>query len=95
MIAYAAGGAHVTAAQSMIAKLEAAIIFPLITLMMSVAFLYFVWGVYQYILNAEDEGARSTGKQHMMFGIIGFLIIISAYGILKIAAGTFGVSVPN
>ena len=93
MIAFAADGAHVTAAKSMLAKIESAILFPLMTLMMAVALLVFLWGMYEYVLNADDEGARSTGKMHMMYGIIGLLVMISALGILKIAAGTFGIAV--
>ena len=93
MIAFAADGAHVTAAKSMLAKIESAILFPLMTLMMAVALLVFLWGVYEYVLNADDESARSTGKMHMMYGIIGLLVMISALGILKIAAGTFGIPV--
>jgi hypothetical protein len=93
MIAYAADGAHVTAAKSMLAKIESAILFPLMTLMMAVALLVFLWGMYEYVLHADDEGARSTGKMHMTYGIIGLLVMISALGILKIAAGTFGIPV--
>lgn len=85
---------HVVAAQSVLAKLENAIIFPLISLMMAVAFLYFLWGGYQYVLGATDEGSRTTGKKNMMYGIIGFVIMFSALTILKIAAGTFGLNVP-
>jgi hypothetical protein len=93
MIAFAAEGAHVTAAKSFLARIESAILFPLMTLLMAVALLMFLWGMYEYVLNADDEGARSTGKQHMLYGIIGLLVMISALGILKIAAGTFGIAV--
>jgi hypothetical protein len=92
MIAYAAEGAHVTAAKAMLAKIESAILFPLMTLMMAVALLVFLWGMYEYVLNADDESARSTGKTHMMYGIIGLLVMISALSILRIAAGTVGVT---
>lgn len=63
-------------------------------LLTSAAALYFLWGAYQFVLGAEDSGSREEGRKHMLYGIIGLLIIISAYGILKIAAGTFGISVP-
>lgn len=93
MIAYAAAdGAHVTAAKAVLAKIETAILFPLMTLMVAVAFLMFLYGAYEYVLNASDESGRETGRRHMLYGIIGLLVIISAYGILKIAAGTFGIS---
>lgn len=95
MIAYAADAAHVVAAKGLLARIENAILFPLMTLMMAVAFLFFLWGAYEYVLHADDSGARETGKTHMLYGIIGLLVMISALAILKIAAGTFGVSVPS
>jgi hypothetical protein len=90
MIALASG--HVEAAQGVLSKIEGAILFPLMSLMVAVAFFMFLWGAYEYVLNAEDESGRETGRRHMLYGIIGLLVIISAYGILKIAAGTFGIS---
>ena len=95
MITYASGGAHITAAKTMVGKLQTAILFPLMMLMMSVAFLVFLWGVYEYVLGAADESARTTGRAHMLWGIIGFLVMISAYAILSLAASTFGVTVPS
>lgn len=93
MIAYAAGSAHIDAAQSMLAKIESAILFPLMTLMMAVAFFIFIWGAYQFVAHADDDSARTEGKAHMMYGIIGLLVMVSAMAILKIAAGTWGITV--
>ena len=94
MIAFAAEEAHVVLAKSFLARIENAIIFPLMSLMLAVAVLYFLWGGFQFVMNAGDSEAQTKGKSHMLYGIIGLLIILSAYGILKIAAGTFGVQVP-
>ena len=92
MIAYAADGAHVVEANRLLSKLENAILFPLMTLMLAVALLVFFYGIYEYVLNAESDEARNAGKQHMLWGIIGLLVMLSAYAILKIAAGTFGIT---
>jgi uncharacterized membrane protein len=62
------------------------------TLMMSVAFLLFIVGVFEFVMHGDEDSARETGRAHMLYGIIGFLVMISAYGILKIAAGTFGIT---
>jgi hypothetical protein len=88
MIAHAAG--HIQAAQGLVQKVERIIIFPLMNLMMAVAVLVFLWGAYQYVLHADEDSGRETGKTHMLYGIIGFLVMISAYTILKIVANTFG-----
>ncbi len=92
MIAYAAG-AHTVAATAMLVKLQNAILFPLMTLMMAVAFFIFLWGAYEYVLGAADQASRTTGRSHMLYGIIGLLVMISAMAILSLAANTFGVRV--
>lgn len=93
MIVYAAG-AHTAAANAMLVKLQNAILFPLMMLMMAVAFFMFLWGAYEYVLGAADETSRTTGRSHMLWGIIGLLVMVSAYAILSLATSTFGVSMP-
>lgn len=77
-------------AVSFVNKLKAAIIYPLIMLMLGVAIIYFLWGVFEYVYNSADEGGRTTGKKHMMWGIIGFVVMLSAVAIMNIALSTFG-----
>lgn len=83
MIAYAAT-AGVTAAQSLIVRLNNVIIYPLITLGTAVAVLVFAWGVFQYVQKATDQSAHAKGAKAMMVGIIGFVMMLSAYGILNL-----------
>jgi hypothetical protein len=78
------GGAHITAAQDIVEKVERVLLFPFMILLSSIALLVFIWGVYEYILNSGDEKARATGRMHMMYGVIGLLVMVSAYAILKV-----------
>lgn len=94
MIAFAAGQ-HVKEAQSIVARIESAILFPLMTFMISLALLMFLWGAYEFVAGAESDQGREKGRTHMLYGIIGMLVMLSALAILKIAAGTFGVPVPK
>ncbi len=64
-------------------------------LLMAIALLVFLWGGYQFIANADNDQARAVGKRHMLYGFIGFLIMVSAYGILSVALNTFGIAVPT
>ncbi len=72
-------------------KLQRAIVYPLISLMFGVALLLFLWGIFRYISSAESDEARQTGKKHMLYGIIGLVIMTSAVAILEIAKKTFGI----
>ncbi len=88
----AARAAAIEEASSFIQRLNDAILFPLIYLMMGVALLFFVYGAAQYILGASSDQAREEGKKNIMYGILGFLVMGSAYAILGLAAGTFGLN---
>ena len=89
MIAFAQTGTDL--AHGLVARVNAVILFPLITLLTAVALVYFLWGGFQYVYNAGSDQKRAEGKQHMIWGIIGLLVMLSAYSILSIAANTFGI----
>jgi uncharacterized membrane protein YidH (DUF202 family) len=84
---------HIEAAQSIVSRIENAILFPILSFMLAVAFLYFMWGAYEFVANAESDSGRDTGKQHMLYGIIGMVVMVSALALLRIVAGTFGIDV--
>ncbi len=84
----------VSPADALVGKIESLIVFPLITLFLAIAVLVFLWGAFNFVTNADDDEARKKGKRHMVFGLLGLLIMISALSILRIAAGTFGVDGP-
>lgn len=76
-------------AQGFLAKINDAILFPLITLLMAIALLIFLYGAFEYVRGAASEADRETGRRHLLYGTIGMLIMLSAYTILSIAANTF------
>ncbi len=92
MIAHAAAA---DVARDFLMTLNEVILYPLITLMMALALLIFLWGCFEFIMAAGDPGARTTGKKHILWGITGMVIMVSAYGILAIAVGTFGLDIPS
>lgn len=77
-------------AADFVARFNEAFLFPLIILLSGVAFLVFIYGCAIYIFNAGNDGAREEGKKHIMFGLIGLTIMVSAYAILTLAVNTFG-----
>lgn len=73
-----------------VGKVNQYIINPLIILMFAVALVYFLYGVIEF-LSTNSETARKTGKDHMMYGILGMFIMVSVFTILRIIANTLGV----
>jgi len=70
-------------------KVVTQIVNPLILLLAAVAFVVFVWGAFEFIAHAGDEGKRTEGKSAILWGLIGLVIIFGAYGIINIALNTF------
>lgn len=72
-------------------KINDIIVNPIIILLFAIALLVFLWGVAEFILNMGSEMARSNGRKHMFWGIIGFAIMVSVWVIIGIIKGTFGI----
>jgi hypothetical protein len=62
---------------------------PLIALLFAVALLVFIWGMAQYIFQADSEEGRITGRRKMIWGVIGMFIMFSVWGIMWIIVNTF------
>ncbi len=67
------------------------IVNPAIYLLLALAAVYFVWGVFVFVSNQENDEAREKGKQHMIWGIVGIAIMLSTFGIIEMIKGTIGV----
>ncbi len=67
------------------------ILTPLLYLMFAIAVIYFLYGVFIFIKNADNEEKRKEGINHMIWGIVGIFIMISAKGIINIIKATLGV----
>lgn len=58
----------------------------------AIAFLTFLWGIYKYfILGADSDSERETGRQFALWGIIGFAVIVSVWGLVWMVIYTLGV----
>jgi uncharacterized membrane protein YidH (DUF202 family) len=77
-------------ATDFVARVNEVILYPLIALLMGLALLIFLYGCYEYISHSAESSAREKGQMHIIWGIVGLFIMLVAYGILGIAAGTFG-----
>jgi hypothetical protein len=79
---------------NLVSVIEDVIINPLIGLLFVTALALFFWGVAEFILKSSSDTDRETGKQHMIWGVIGMFIIASVGGIIALIRGTFGIPLP-
>lgn len=65
----------------------------LVPLLFAIALITFVWGVYKYfILGAAEEKSRADGRQFVMWGIIGFVVILSLWALVTVVKDTFNLT---
>jgi len=86
--AYAASPDPTPAFAAVIDPIITNIVSPLIMLMFAVAIIVFVWGVVQMMINGDDAEARQKGRWHMLSGVIGIFIMVSAWGIISLISNT-------
>lgn len=65
----------------------------LVPVLLAIAFFTFMWGVYKYfILGATSETERTTGREFILWGVIGFVVIFSVWGLVGMVGSTLGLS---
>lgn len=82
------------ALSTFIGKVVVQIINPIILLLAGAAFVLFVWGGFQFVLNAGDDTKRAEGRSALLWGLIGLVIIFGAYKIIDLAINSFNLH-PN
>jgi hypothetical protein len=75
-------------------KLTDAIIGPVVTLVVALAVVLFMWGVFELIKGAGDPEVRQKGQQHILWSVVGLAIMFSVYGILRFIANSVGAPDP-
>jgi uncharacterized membrane protein len=77
----------------LLGKISQYILNPIITLGFVVATIVFFYGIVKFIQNADDDTKREEGKKSIIYGIVGFVVMFSVYGIIKFVLNTLGI--PN
>lgn len=52
-------------------------------LVLGAAVVFFLWGVFQFVMAAGEEEAREVGRNHMIYGIIGVAVMVSLWGLVN------------
>ena len=78
-----------TRLNAFLGKVVVQIVNPLILLLAAVAFILFLWGAFTFVRNAGDSIKREQGRDAILWGLVGLVIIFGVYGLLNVALGTF------
>lgn len=63
----------------------------IIPVLVILGIIYFVWGVITYVI-ASDEEAKKSGRNRIIYGIIGLAAIVAMWGLVNILITTFGLN---
>lgn len=65
----------------------------LIPLLFAAALLFFLWGVFNYTIRGkEDPTDKEAGRQYMIWAVVGFVVMVSVFGIVNLIANGLGFS---
>ena len=65
----------------------------LVPLIFAIAFIVFLYGVTKtYILSTGDTAGIDEGHKLILWGIIGFVVMVSIWGLVNVVANTFGLA---
>ncbi|MFA5791498.1 MAG: pilin [Candidatus Paceibacterota bacterium] len=78
----------ITTFQGMLCKVSE-ILGAILPVLIALGVVYFVWGVVQYVISSDEE-AKKTGRNRIIYGIIGLAVIIGMWGLVNILKNTFG-----
>lgn len=63
----------------------------LVPLLFAIAFIVFLYGVFKkYIWSRGDEAEVEVGHKLILWGLIGFVVMVSLWGLVNVVSSTFG-----
>jgi uncharacterized membrane protein YidH (DUF202 family) len=83
--------AHAGKVDEFVFKVDKFIINPLILLLFGLAILIFLYGVVEFLISQSSEEKKTTGKNHMIWGILGITIMLGVWTILGFVLNVLGV----
>lgn len=57
----------------------------------ALAFIIFLIGMVRFFFLDQSDKGRAAGKQLMVWGVIGFAVMFSVWGLVNLVLATFGV----
>src|SRR3989344_2741298 len=77
------------AAQAIVDKFVQFVVNPAILVVFSFGLLMFVFGLVELLLSLSKGGETKTGRDHMLWGLLGMFIMVSVFGIIRLLSDTF------
>ncbi|HEY4524913.1 MAG TPA: hypothetical protein VJL39_00940 [Candidatus Paceibacterota bacterium] len=76
---------------NIITKFVGEVVNPIIAVFFAIGFLIFVYGIFEFIMGMRKGAINDEGKSHMLWGLVGMLIMVSVLGIINLLKTTLGI----
>ena len=60
-----------------------------IPLLIGLAVIAFLFGVLRFVFNADKEDKRAEGRNFMIYGLIGIVVMVSVWGLVNFVQSSF------
>ena len=87
--------AHAKSVCEILSYVESAVLTPLKIFFLALAAFLFLYGVVEFIAGASSDEARTIGKRHIMWGLLGIVIILAVSAIITVLTNFFGSATPT
>ncbi|MBI1975744.1 MAG: hypothetical protein HYS59_01945 [Candidatus Vogelbacteria bacterium] len=64
----------------------------IIPIVITIAVIYFMWGLVEYISSAKDSSNRAEGREIMTWGLVALFVLVSVYSLVLLVGRSFGVT---
>lgn len=52
------------------------------------AVVFFLWGIFVFVMNADDATKREEGKKRILWGLVAIFVMVSVWGLLAAVDNT-------
>ncbi|MCX6787629.1 MAG: hypothetical protein NT108_00500 [Candidatus Kaiserbacteria bacterium] len=65
----------------------------IVPVIFALALASFVWGVVSYFfLHGSDDTKRTEGREFILWGILGMVVLVSVWGFVNVVLSTLGIA---
>ncbi len=77
------------AGASLLERINTYVVDPIIAVIFTLGLLLFFVGIVEYLWEIKDGKTDGDGRQHLVYGLVGMLVMVSVYGIINMIINTF------
>jgi len=77
------------AGQSLLERINTYVVDPIIAVIFTLGLLLFFVGIVEYLWEIKDGTTNGDGRKHLIYGLVGMLVMVSVNGIINMITNTF------